>query len=125
MIEKRISPGFNGKVLELYRNARVMPKTIPTETMPYDEAGAILVDSGKGIYLAIGENPYHPSFANRLVAIPLAEPSALMPVHIVWRKNEQARTTLEFVRYAQSMFGQKGELQQMRRELGGNLRKPR
>ena len=63
MIDRNISPGFNEKMLELFRNAGIAPKMIPTETMPYDEAGAILVESGKGIYLAVGEGPYYPSFA--------------------------------------------------------------
>lgn len=57
MIEKHISPGFNDRALELFRNAGITPKIIPTETMPYDEAGAILVESGKGVYLAVGEGP--------------------------------------------------------------------
>lgn len=122
MIDKNISPGFNDKVLELLRNAGITPKITPTETMPYDEAGAILVESGKGIYLAVGEGPYYPSFADHLVALPLDEPSAVMPVHIVWRKNEQARTTLDFVRYAQSMFAETGDLGRMRRKPRGRLR---
>lgn len=104
MIDDRISPGFNEKVLKLFRNAGITPRIIPTETMPYDEAGAILVESGKGIYLAVGEGPCYPSFADRLLVLPLEEPSALMPVHIVWRKDEQSKTTLEFVRYVQERF---------------------
>lgn len=121
MIDKHISPGFNDRVLELLRNAGIAPKMIPTETMPYDEAGAILVESGKGIYLAVGDGPYYPSFADRLVALPLDEPSAVMPVHIVWRKNEQARTTVEFVKYAQRVFGEAGDLRHMTQHLKGVL----
>jgi DNA-binding transcriptional LysR family regulator len=117
MIDRRISPGVYEKILELYRDAGIMPQIIPTETIPYDEAGAILVESGKGIYLAVGENPYYPSFANRLVALPLAEPSAVIPVDIVWRKDEQARSTLEFVKYAQSMFADTGHLRHMTQDL--------
>jgi hypothetical protein len=93
--------------------------------MPYDEAGAILVESGKGIYLAVGEGPYYPSFADRLVALPLDELSAVMPVHIVWRKDEKAKITFEFVRYAQSMCGEMRELRRMRPKPGGSRRKPR
>lgn len=104
MIDDRISPGFNEKMLQLFRNAGISPRIVPTMTMPYDEAGAILVESGKGIYLAVGEGPRYPSFADRLLAVPLDEHSAVMPVHMVWRKNESSRTTLEFVRYAQERF---------------------
>jgi DNA-binding transcriptional LysR family regulator len=104
MIDDHISPGFNAKMLQLFRSAGISPRIVPTETMPYDEAGAILVESGKGIYLAVGEGPCYPSFADRLLALPLDEPSAVMPVHILWRKTEESRTTLEFVRYAQERF---------------------
>lgn len=104
MIDDRISPGFNEKMLQLFRNAGISPRIIPTETMPYDEAGAILVESGKGIYLAVGEGPCYPSFADRLVVLPVDEPSAVMPVHIMWRKDERSKTTIEFVKYAQERF---------------------
>ena len=123
MIDRKISPGFNEKMLELFHGAGIAPRIIPTETMPYDEAGAILVESGKGIYLAVGEGPYYPSFADRLVALPLDERSAVMPVHIVWRKDEKAKTTLEFVRYAESMCKETRKLGHMRSNLGRNLRK--
>lgn len=128
MIDRNISPGFNEKMLELFQSAGIAPRIIPTETMPYDEAGAILVESGKGIYLAVGEGPYYPSFADRLVALPLDERSAVMPVHIVWRKDEKAKTTLEFVRYAQSMCKETRKLGHMRSKLGRRrqeLRSPR
>lgn len=125
MIEKRISPGFNEKVLQLYRSAGLTPKIIPTETMPYEESGAILVESGKGIYLAVGEKPYHPAFADRLVAIPLSEPDAVIPVHVVWRKNEKAKTTLEFVRYAESFFVSHQKHAHLKDQRGGNSRRPK
>ncbi len=124
MIDRNISPRFNEKMLELFRNAGITPKIIPTETMPCDEAGAILVESGKGIYLAVGEGPYYPSFADRLVALPIDERSAVMPVHIVWRKDEKAKTTLEFVRYAQSTCKETREFKRMRPKAGGRRRKP-
>jgi DNA-binding transcriptional LysR family regulator len=125
MIDRNISPGFNEKMLELFRNGGIAPKLIPTETMPYDEAGAILVESGKGIYLAVGEGPYYPSFADRLVALPLDERSAVMPVHIVWRKDEKAKSTLEFVTYAERMCGETQELRRMRPKAAGRWNKPR
>lgn len=121
MIVRRISPGFYDRTLELFRDAGITPQIIPTETIPYDEAGAILVASGKGIYIAVGENPYYPSFADRVAALLLDEPTAVMPVHIVWRKNEQARIALEFVKYAESMFKKGGEFGHMGQDFTGAL----
>jgi len=104
LIDRHISPGAYDKTLELFRASGVTPKIIPTSTMPYDEGGAVLVESGRGIYLALGKNPIHPSFADRLVALPLAEPSAVIEVQVVWDKNEQSKTTLDFVKFTRSMF---------------------
>jgi len=109
LIDRAISPGVYDKTLELYRSEGMTGRIIPTETMPYAEAGAILVESGKGVYLTVGTNPYHPAFADRLVALPLSDRSAVMPVHIVWRKDERARTTLDFVKHALSVFGENRE----------------
>ncbi|MGA8011407.1 MAG: hypothetical protein WB949_03170, partial [Candidatus Acidiferrales bacterium] len=52
----------------------------------------------------------------------LDEPSAMMPVYVVWRKNEQARTALDFVRYAKSAFEGDRSVA-MRRALDRNSRK--
>ena len=127
LIDRGISPGVYDKTLELYRSSGMAGRIVQTETMPYAEAGAILVESGKGVYFTVGNNPYHPAFADSLVALPLSDTSALMPVHIVWRKNEQAKTTLEFVKHALSLFGENRKAGRMRRDLGGThtLREPR
>lgn len=107
LIDRRISPGIYDKTLTLFRERRLQPKTVSTETMPYEEAGAILVDSGKGIYVAVGVNPIHPSFSARLASLPLKERSAVAEVQVVWRGDEQARTTLEFVQFTREAY-QKG-----------------
>jgi DNA-binding transcriptional LysR family regulator len=104
LIHRNISPGAYDRTIELYRQCGLAPKIVPTQTMPYDEAGAILVESGKGIYLAVGKNPCHPSFADRLIALPLMEPTAKVGVHIVWRTDEQAKLVLNFVEFTRQMF---------------------
>jgi DNA-binding transcriptional LysR family regulator len=104
LIDRAISPGAYDKTIELYRQSGLELKAIPTQTMPYDEAGAILVDSRKGIYLAVGKNPCHPSFSDRLIAIPLVDRTATMEVHIVWRTDERETSVLEFVNFACKMF---------------------
>ncbi len=108
LIDRRISPGVYDRTLALFRDNGIEPKTVSTATMPYEEAGSILVDSGKGIYVAVGRNPIHPSFIDRLVSLPLEEPSAVIDVRVVWRKDEQARTALDFVHFARDRFSGKG-----------------
>jgi DNA-binding transcriptional LysR family regulator len=64
----------------------------------------MMVATGKGIYLAVGKNPIHPSFADQLVAIPLADPSAFIEVHIAWRKDESSPAILSFLDTARELF---------------------
>ena len=128
LIERRMSPGVYDRTLKLIRDRRMEPKIVSTATMPYEEAGSILVDSGKGIYIAVGRNPIHPSFADRLIALPLEEPSAVSEVHLVWRRDEQAKTPLDFVQFTREAFqGKKNSIsdQTVRRRLSkpGRTRK--
>ena len=104
MIDRRISPGIYDRTVALFRDQGIEPEVISTATMPYEDSGSILVDSGKGIYVAVGKNPIHPSFADRLISLPLAEPSAISEVYIVWRKDEQAKLILDFVQFARDKF---------------------
>lgn len=104
LIDRRISPGVYDRTLELFRERGMEPKTVPTATMPYEEAGSILVDSGKGIYIAVGGNPIHPAFTSRLVALLLKDPSAVTEVLIAWRRDEQAKAALDFVQFTRNAF---------------------
>lgn len=69
---------------------------VPMEFTCYDEAGALTIASGRGITIAVGRNPAHPSFGDRLVAVPLREPSAWIDVCIARRKEESVPTILNF-----------------------------
>jgi DNA-binding transcriptional LysR family regulator len=100
LIDRSISPGVYDKVLELNRKAGLNPRTVSTDTTPYDEAGAMMVASGRGIYFAVGKSPIHPSFAERLVAVPLRDSSASIEVTIAWRKGESAPAILNFIESA-------------------------
>lgn len=107
LIDRRISPGAYDRTLALFRDQGIEPRVASTATMPYEEAGSILVDSGKGIYLAVGGNPIHPSFIDRLITLPLKEPSAVIEVRVVWRKDDQSQTTLDFVQFTREWIAAK------------------
>lgn len=104
LIARNISSGVYDKTLDMYQKAGLSPKIVRTETTPLDEAGAILVDSGKGIYIAVGSHPCHPSFAGRLKVIPLSDASATVEAHVAWRKGERTRTVLDFIECTRELF---------------------
>ena len=134
LIDRRISPGAYDRTLALFRDQGIEPRVVSTATMPYEEAGSILVDSGKGIYLAVGRNPIHPSFIDRLISLPLKEASAVIEVRVVWRKDEQSKTTLDFVQFTRDWFAAKRNLapkqalpssknKELRSRVGGSQRR--
>jgi DNA-binding transcriptional LysR family regulator len=104
LIDRSISPGVYDQTLALFRQHSIEPKTIPTSNIASDQAGSILVDSGKGIFIAVGTSPMHPAFSDRLIALPLKDSSAFTDVHVAWRKGEQSKTTLDFVRFTRDAF---------------------
>ena len=117
--EREISVGVYDKVLELYRQAGVAPKIIQTRTGPYEEAGAILVASGKGIYVGVGGVLSHPVFGSGVIAVPLDEPEATIEVHVAWRKDEKSAAVFAFLDSVRRAFK---SLKQSRRRSKANPR---
>src|SRR5271154_3304795 len=114
LIERSISPNFHDLALTLCRNAGLSPRIVLTESTVYDEAGAMMTASGKGIFLAVGKNPTHPSFADRLAILPLREPQAIIEVHTTWRRDESSPTILNFIQTAKSLLQNVNRVQDMR-----------
>jgi len=104
LVDRPLSPGVHDKTLELCRRAGISPQITPVDITCYDEAGAMMVATGKGIYFAVGKNPIHPSFADQLVAIPLADPAAFIEVHVAWRKDEASPAILSFLEMTRAFF---------------------
>ncbi len=116
LIGRPVSSGVYDKTLALFREQGLEPKVIQTESTPLDEAGAILVASGKGVYIAMGSDVVHPSFADRLAVVPLAEKEAFVEAHVAWRRNDGARAVVEFVAFTKQFFKQSDKARQARRE---------
>ncbi|HVB86011.1 MAG TPA: LysR family transcriptional regulator [Candidatus Dormibacteraeota bacterium] len=97
LIHRQLSPVVHDKIAALYRASRTKLNIIPMESTCYDEAGALTIASGRGITIAVGRNPSHPSFGDRLTAVPLREPSAWIDVCIARRRDESAPAIVDFV----------------------------
>ena len=102
--DRDLAPGVYDKTLTLYRAAGVNPNVVPVRVGPHEEAGAILVAAGKGIYLGVGGAVSHPVFGRQITAIPLDERGATIGVYMVWRKGESADKILAFLQSARSVF---------------------
>ena len=104
LYDRNVSRGVYDKTLELYREAGLTPRIIQTQTAPYDEAGAVLVASGKGIYLGVGAVRAKPGTSSEVVMVPLDEPNAKVYAHVVWRKGEPSGVVLAFLETVKRAF---------------------
>jgi DNA-binding transcriptional LysR family regulator len=108
--DRNFSTGLYDKTLDLYRKAGVNPKISPTSSFPYEEAGAMLIASGKGIYLGVssstgtGTTVCHPLFVDKVAAVRLDEPGSELDVHLVWRARENSPAILAFLKTVRSVF---------------------
>ena len=114
LIERWISPNVHDLALTLCRDAGLSPRIVLTESTIYDEVGAMMAASGKGVFIAVGKNPCHPSFADQLVALNLREPLATLEVHASWRRGESSSTILNFIETTRTLLQRGGRVLDMR-----------
>src|ERR1700689_4848201 len=114
LIERWISPNVHDLAVTLCRDAGLSPRIVLTESTIYDEVGAMMAASGKGVFIAVGKNPCHPSFADQLVALNLREPLATLEVHAAWRKGESSSTILNFIETTRTLLQRGGRVLDMR-----------
>jgi DNA-binding transcriptional LysR family regulator len=114
LIERWISPNVHDLAVTLCRDAGLSPRIVLTESTIYDEVGAMMAASGKGVFIAVGKNPCHPSFADQLVALNLREPRATLEVHAAWRRGESSSTILNFIETTRTLLQRVGRVLDMR-----------
>ncbi|MBV9182663.1 MAG: LysR family transcriptional regulator [Acidobacteria bacterium] len=108
--DRSFSTALYDKILDLYRRAGVSPKVTQSSSFPYEEAGAMLIASGKGIYLGVSSAPgtgttvCHPLFVDQLSAVPLQEPGANLDVQVAWRARENSPAILSFLKTVRYVF---------------------
>jgi DNA-binding transcriptional LysR family regulator len=108
--DRSFSTNLYEKILDLYKSAGVSPKVTQTSSFPYEEAGAMVVASGKGIYLGVSSFPgtgttvCHPLFMDKLTVVPLNEPSAELDVLVTWRASENSPAILGFLKTVRYVF---------------------
>ena len=98
-------PYLYDKVLDVYAKAGVTPKTIPTpEAGPYNQAGLMLVASGKGIYVCMGIPLTSPHPLSGIAVVPISDPDATLDVCVAWRKGETSPVVRQFLNCVWQVF---------------------
>jgi DNA-binding transcriptional LysR family regulator len=117
LYDRNQSIGVFDKTLELYRRAGISPRIIFTSTAPFEEAGTMLVASGKGIYLGVGAVLSDPVSGSEVATVPLDEPEAKIEVHMAWRKGENSSAVLAFLDSVRRLFKRSGTLPHVRPDV--------
>ncbi|HVO82168.1 MAG TPA: LysR substrate-binding domain-containing protein [Terriglobales bacterium] len=104
IFDRSFSSGLYDKILALYSRQGLTPHLTVTHAEAHEESGAIMVASGKAIFLGAG------AIVNRSVAgldlawVRLDEPEAKIEVYAAWRKGEEAPAVLTFLDSVRRIF---------------------
>lgn len=97
VFDRSFSSGLYDKILGLYSRAGMTPHLTVTHVEAHEEAGAIMVASGKAIFMGVGAIVNRSVSGIDLVSIRLSEPEARIEVYMAWRKNEQSTAVFSFL----------------------------
>ena len=73
------------------------PHLIVTHVEAHEEAGAIMVASGKAIFVGAGAIVNRSVSGLDLASVGLKEPEAKIEVYVAWRKGEESPAVLSFL----------------------------
>lgn len=88
IFDRNFSSGLYDKILGLYSRHGLTPRLIPTHVEAHEEAGAIMVASGKAIFMGAGAIVNRTVSGIQLASVRLNEPEAKIEVYAAWRKDE-------------------------------------
>ncbi len=97
IFDRSFSTGLYDKVLGLYSRQGLTPHLTVTHAEAHEEAGAIMVASGKAIFMGAGAIVNRTVLGLDLVSIRLDEPDAKIEVYMAWRKGELSTAVLSFL----------------------------
>ena len=103
--DRHLMPYVFDKIEDLYASNGVVPRRIPTpEAGPHNQAGLMMVASGKGIYLCMGVPLSSNNGMNSVTVVPLSDPEATLDVCVAWRKDEGSPVVRQFLESVWQVF---------------------
>jgi len=97
IFDRNFSSGLYDKILGLYSKQGFTPHLMVTHVEAHEEAGAIMVASGKGIFMGAGAIVNRTVSGLELASVRLNEPDAKIEVYAAWRKDEESAVILDFL----------------------------
>jgi len=97
IFDRKFSTGLYDKVLGLYSRLGLTPHFAVTHVEAHEEAGAIMVASGKAVFIGAGAIVTRSVSGIELVSVPLNEAEAKIEVYMAWRKDEESGVVRGFL----------------------------
>ncbi len=97
VFDRKFSTGLYDKIMGLFNRQGFTPHLIVTHVEAHEEAGAIMVASGKAIFVGAGAIVNRSVSGLELASVRLQEPEAKIEVYAAWRKGEESPAVLAFL----------------------------
>ncbi len=104
IFDRNFSTGLYDQILGLFRRQGRTPHLSVTHVEAHEEAGAIMVASGKAIFIGAGAMVNRSVSGIDLASAPLSDPEAKIGVYMAWRKDEDSPAVLSFVESVRKMM---------------------
>jgi DNA-binding transcriptional LysR family regulator len=104
IFDRSFSSGLYDKILGLYSRQGFTPHLTVTHVEAHEEAGAIMVASGKAIFMGAGAIVNRSVSGVELASVRLLEPEAKIEVYVAWRKSEESAAVLDFLDSVRRVF---------------------
>ena len=104
IFHRNFSTGLYDKILGLYSRQGFTPHLTSAHVEAHEEAGAIMIASGKAIFVGAGATVNRSVAGIELASVPLNEPEAKIEVYAAWRKGEESPAVLDFLESVRRVF---------------------
>jgi len=105
IFDRSFSSGLYDKILGLYSRQGLTPHFAVTHVEAHEEAGAIMVASGRDIYIGVGALVTRSVDGISLASVKLNEAEARIEVYMAWRRDEDSHAVLSFLNSTRRVFG--------------------
>jgi len=104
IFDRNFSSGLYDKILGLYSRQGFTPHLTVSHVEAHEEAGAVMVASGKAIFIGAGAIVNRSVSGLELASVRLNEPEAKIEVYVGWRKSEESSAILDFLESVRRVF---------------------
>lgn len=104
IFDRNFSSGLYDKILGLYSRQGFTPHFTVAHVEAHEEAGAIMVASGKAIFIGAGAIVTRSVNGIELASVRLNETEAKIEVYMAWRKDEDSTAVFSFLDSVRRVF---------------------